>query len=167
MRCPRSSKRSAGVRTDESQLDAALRSAVEEAARLRREEAEGFRVLARVRLDAMVRDQVIGDLDATERRALAMIEHHAQSLESFARRRDETQAALDKAEAAQHDRDQDLARALEALDELRHRTAERIKSDPHWQAAKAAVGTAETIAANADQKATLAEADLAAKRQAL
>jgi hypothetical protein len=153
------------VRTDESQLDAALRSAIEEAARLRREEAEGFRVLARVRLEAMVRDQVIGDLDATERRAVAVIEHHSQSLESLARRRDETQAALDEAEAAQHDRDQDLARAIEALDELRHRTAERIKSDPNWQAAKAAVGTAEMIAANADQKATLAEADLAAKRK--
>ena len=35
------------------------------------EEAEGFRMLARVRLDAMVREKVIGDLDADERRALA------------------------------------------------------------------------------------------------
>jgi hypothetical protein len=153
------------VRADESRLDAALRSAIDEAARLRRQEADGFRLLAQVRLDAMVRDRIIEDLDATERRALAMIENQTQALEGLTRRRDEAQAALDKAEAAQHDRDQDLARAIEALEELRLRTAARIKSDPDWQAAKAAVGTAETIAANADKKASLAEADLAAKRK--
>lgn len=153
------------VRADESRLDAALRSAVDEAARLRRQEAEGFRLLAQVRLDAMVRDRVIEDLDATERRALAMIENQSRAIESLTRRRDEAQAALDKAEATQRDRDQDLARAIEALEELRLRTAERIKPDPDWQAAKAAVGTAETIAANADKKASLAEADLAAKRK--
>ena len=66
------------VRADEGRLDAALRSAMDEAARLRREEANGFRVLARVRLDAMMREQVIGELDADERRALAMIENHRQ-----------------------------------------------------------------------------------------
>ena len=66
------------VRADEGRLDAALRSAMNEAARLRREEANGFRVLARVRLDAMMREQVIGALDADERRALAMIENHHQ-----------------------------------------------------------------------------------------
>ena len=66
------------VRADEGRLDAALRSAMNEAARLRREEANGFRVLARVRLDAMMREQVIGTLDADERRALAMIENYHQ-----------------------------------------------------------------------------------------
>jgi hypothetical protein len=84
-------------------------------------------VRARVRLDAMMREQVIGDLDATERRALAMIENHRRELESLARRRDEAQAALDKAEAAKHDRDRDLANALEALDERRRRTVSSRK----------------------------------------
>ena len=67
------------VRADEGRLDAALRrSAMDEAARLRREEANGFRVLARVRLNATMREQVIGALDADERRALAMIEQSCQ-----------------------------------------------------------------------------------------
>ena len=119
------------VRADEGRLDAALRSAMDEAARLRREEANGFRVLARVRLDAMMREQVIGALDADERRALAMIDDH-KKLDALGRRRAEQQAALDKAEAARHDCDQDLADALEALDEQRQRTAERIQSDAVW-----------------------------------
>ncbi|MFZ0117360.1 MAG: hypothetical protein WAL15_23635, partial [Xanthobacteraceae bacterium] len=151
------------VRADEGRLDAALRSAMDEAARLRREEANGFRVLARVRLDAMMREQVIGALDADERQALAMIKNHVTELDALARRRAEQQAALDKAEAAKHDCDQELADALEALDEQRQRTAERIQSDAAWRAAKSAVETAEKIAANADEKASQAEADLAAK----
>lgn len=151
------------VRADEGRLDAALRSAMNEAARLRREEANGFRVLARVRLDAMMREQVIGTLDADERRALAMIENHHKKLDTLGRRRAEQQAALDKTEAAKHDCDQDLADALEALDEQRQRTAERIQSDAVWRVAKSAVEAVEKIAANADEKASQAEADLAAK----
>jgi hypothetical protein len=124
------------IRSDESRLDTALGSAINDAARFRREEAEGFRVLARVKLDAIVRDHIITDLDATERRALAMIENHRREMDDLARRRDSSQAALDQVEATKHDRDQDLANALESLDELRHRTAERLNAAPDWQAAK-------------------------------
>src|SRR5215813_12491816 len=41
------------ARSDEGRLDDALRSAMDEAARLRSEEAEGFRTLAHIRLDTM------------------------------------------------------------------------------------------------------------------
>jgi hypothetical protein len=152
-----------GARGEEGRLDAALRSAMEEAARLRREEAEGFRALAQVRLDAMMRERVIGGLDATEQRAVAMIDRHRTEMEGLARRRDEAQGALDRAEADKHERDEQLAEALDALDGQRERTAERMKADSAWAAAKAAVETARKIAANADEKASLAEADLATK----
>jgi hypothetical protein len=153
------------ARNDEGRLDAALRSAMDEAARLRSQEAAGFRALARVRLDMMVRDRVIDDLDATERRALAMIENKRRQMEELARGHDEAQARLEKAEAAKHERDVSLATAIEALDELRYRTADRIKQDARWIAAKAAVDAVEKVAANADKKASLAEADLATKRK--
>src|SRR5215510_8752217 len=97
------------ARSDESRLDAALRSAMDEAARLRSQEAEGFRALARVRLDVMVRDRVIDDLDGTERRALAMIDDHRKQIEELAKRRDGAQGSLEEAEAAKQDRDHDLA----------------------------------------------------------
>jgi hypothetical protein len=151
------------ARSDERGLDTALRSAAEESAQFKREEADGFRALARVRLDALVREKVIGDLDAAEQQALALLENHRREIEDLARRRDECQSALDRAEAAKHDRDQELADALEALDELKDKTAERIKGDPRWHDAKEAVEEAEEIAENADEKATLAESDLAEK----
>ena len=151
------------ARNDERGLDAALRSATEEGARFTREEAEGFRTLARVRLDALLSEKVIGDLDAAERQALALLENRRREIEDLARRRDECQAALDRAEAAKHDRDQELADALEAQDELEDKTAERIKGDARWHQAKEAVEDAEEIAANANEKATLTESDLAEK----
>jgi hypothetical protein len=151
------------VRRDERGLDEALRSAMAEAQRLRHDVAEGFRALARARLDAIMRDQVIGDLDETERKALVILEGRRRELDELARRRDEAQAALDTAEAAKHERDQELADALEAIDELDQHTAERIKSDDRWRKAKAAVAGAVQVAANADKKADDAEADWAAK----
>ena len=151
------------TRNEESRLDEALRSAMEEATRLRREEAHGFRTVAQVKLDAMMRGQVVGDLEATEQRALEMMRNHVKELEELARRRDTAQAALDAAEAIKHKRDQDLADALEAALALRQQSAERMKSDPDWQTATIALASATEIAANADRKASLAEADLAAK----
>jgi chromosome segregation ATPase len=151
------------VRGDERGLDEALRSAMANAHRLRHELADGFRTLARARLDAMVRDQVIGDLDETERQALAIVEGRRRRIDELARKRDQAQAALDKAEATKHERDQELADALEAIDELRDRTRARIKTDERWRNAKAAVETAVEIADNADKKAAQAESDLLAK----
>ena len=151
------------ARDNESGLDAALRSAAEESARCKRDEAEGFRTLARVRLDALVGEKVIGDLDAAERQALALLENHRREIEDLAKRRDACQAALSKAEAVKHERDQDLADALEVKDKLEDKTAERIKGDVDWHRAKAVVDAAEQIAENADEKAKFAESDLAEK----
>jgi hypothetical protein len=153
------------ARANEGRLDAALRSAIDEAARLRRQETDGFRALARVRLDTMMSDRVVGDLDSTERRALAMIDGRRQEIEALARRRDQAQAALEVAEAAKHERDQELADAIEALDGLRQRTEQEVRSEESWQAAKSALEAAEQVAANAERKASDAEADLAVKRK--
>ena len=151
------------ARNDERGLDAALRSATEEAAHHKSEEAEGFRTLARVRLDELVREKVIGDLDAAERQALTMLENHKRQMEELADARDQCQAALDRAEERKHDRDQEVADALEDLDELEDKTAERLKGDARWHEAKEAVDDAQEIAVNADEKADLAETDLGVK----
>ena len=151
------------AREDERGLDGALRSATEESAHFTRQEVDGFRALARVRLDALMREKVIGDLDAAEKQALNLLENHRRRLEELARRHDELKAALDRAEAEKHERDQVLADALEDVDELKEKTFKRITGDPRWHIAKAAVDEAEEIAENADEKAKLAESDLAEK----
>jgi hypothetical protein len=114
-------------------------------------------------LEAIVCEQVIGGLDETERQALAIVEGRRLRIEELARKRDVAQAAPDKAEAAKHERDQELADALEAVDDLRDRTAARMKKDEHWRCAKTAVETAAEIADNTHKKAAQAESDLSAK----
>ena len=151
------------VRSNESRLDATLRSAIDEAARLRQEKAESFRALARIRLDAMMRERVIDDLNTTERRALEMLERHREKLADLTRRRDAGQAELDRAEAAKHERDEELAAALERIGQLQERTLEPLQSMPAWQSAREAVEAAIGVAENAEKKAALAEEDLAAK----
>ncbi len=49
------------------------------------------------------------------------------------------------------------------MDELEDKTAERLKGDARWHEAKEAVDDAQEIAANADEKAELAETDLGEK----
>jgi len=152
-----------GARTEEGQLEMALRSAMDEAARLRRTEAEAFRALARVRLDVTIREKVIGGLDDTEQKAVALIERHRAETAGLASKREEFQKKLDQAELDKHDCDQKLADALDAVDSKRHGTAERVKTEPNWLTAKAAVEGARKIATNADEKASNAEANLAVK----
>jgi hypothetical protein len=48
-----------GVRTNESRLADVLRSAAQEAERLRQQLADSFRSLALIRLDALVRNEVV------------------------------------------------------------------------------------------------------------
>ncbi|KAA5602653.1 hypothetical protein F1193_03990 [Blastochloris sulfoviridis] len=153
------------ARTDEGQYDVALRAAMEQAAILRRTEAEGFRSLARIRLDAAIRENVIGSLDASERAALAMIDEHRRRLEALAGQRDEAQRALEQAEGEKHRVDQILAEALDRLEDLQQATAERMRSDKAWQSAKARLDAAREVAGKAEEKAAQTEADLSAKRK--
>ncbi|WP_294044269.1 hypothetical protein [Sphingomonas sp.] len=152
-----------GARANENRLGEALQSATAEVARYIQAETDGFRALARAKLDAMAQNQIVGALDATERRALALIEGPRQTIAALGERQRKAQAALDTAEADRHDRGETLARALRALDDLRHAVSERVKNDAAWRAASDAVAAAQAVAANAEQKAATAEADLAEK----
>jgi hypothetical protein len=58
------------ARNQENRLDAALRSATEEAARLRCERMQAFRELARLKLE----EGLVGEIDEAERRSLTLLE---------------------------------------------------------------------------------------------
>jgi hypothetical protein len=152
------------VRGNETRLDGALRQAVDDLARLRREEAEGFRALARVKLDQLSQTQVMSDLDAVEKRALAIIEGQRLQLETLGKRREQAARAVSVAETARHDRVDALEAAADAIEDLRVKVSAAIASEPEWRAARAAVGEAEDVARSANEKAKYAEADLTEKR---
>ena len=66
----------AKVHGEESQLDRALRSAVDDTERLRAERSQGLRELARIKLDEMTAGRLVGNLDAGERRALQILDDY-------------------------------------------------------------------------------------------
>ena len=82
-----------GARRDEDRLTEMLRSATEAAARLRADQANAYKALARLKLDALARDEVVGQLDSAEKQALSALEQRKQALADLAARRKGLMAA--------------------------------------------------------------------------
>lgn len=153
----------AGVRDDENRLDAALASATQEAERLRIEQADAYRALARVRLDTLAGERVRGSLDRAEREALKVLAEKRKTLEEISLRRTEATKSLKQAQARRHDTAGRLEDVVQRMDELKAKAQERLASEAGWKAADAAVKAAEEMARKADAKADQAEADRTTK----
>lgn len=147
------------LKDDEDRLSRVLEAGGAEIARLRAEQAGLFKSLARLRLDALQRDQVVGNLDATERRALDAVNAQKRQLDALSRQRE---ALRDKFAAARRDRDaraQALSAAVDTLAALEEATRGRLADDMAWQAQAARLSGAETRAAAAEDKASQSAAD--------
>jgi hypothetical protein len=149
----------ATARTNEGQLDAALRSAEEEAARLRADRAAAFRQLARIRLDSFVQEGVVQDLDNAERRALDMVKDRSFELKQQAVTRKSLFDTVQTSEAERHRRAETLEQALAALEGVRRAAEPKIRASAAWKAQQAKILAAEQIADEADKKAKQAEED--------
>jgi len=152
------------LRGDESRLDAALQTASDQAARLRAERMEAFRDLARLKLDALTRDAVVGELDAAERRALDLLSQRRHALERLASDRQAAAAAVAAAEAERHARAEALEKALQALADKRAEVEARAR-DAEWATQRSRIEAAASVAAEAEKKAVQAEADREEKRK--
>lgn len=154
-----------GVRTNESRLTEVLSSAAAEAERLRRDLADSFKALALVRLDALLRNQVVGGLDAAERRALELMRAHKAKLDQILVRCGGAQSALVSAEEEHRKGMTAVAEAREPIAALQTRVEGEMSSDPAWLAQKALVDKAIEVAKAAEEKAKVSEADRDEKRK--
>lgn len=154
------------ARSSETELDSALRSAEEEAARLRAERAKHFRMLAKVRLDSFMQDGVSGSLDSAERRALELVHTRSMELKEQAAGRSSRFSAVRKGEDLRHDRASQLEQALAGYEAIRKASQGKIEASAPWKAQLAVISNAEKIAEESDKKAHLAEADREEKRKA-
>jgi hypothetical protein len=87
---------SAKVRGDEMRLDAALRSASEEAARLRQQRLKELRALAELKFGLIQRGDLIHDLDAAEQQAKDLLDRIRREISEADTRRQEAAEALQK-----------------------------------------------------------------------
>lgn len=154
-----------GARNNEGRLTQVLSSAAAEAERLRHDLAESFKALALVRLDALMRNQVIGQLDAAERRALDLMRSHKSNLDQILIRCGGAQSAVAKAEEVHRAATAVVAAAREPIAEMQARVEAEMKSDAAWVAQKAAVERAVEVAKAAEEKAATSEADREEKRK--
>ena len=155
----------AKLRGEESQLDGALRSAMAETERLRRDRSDALRELARVKLDEMAAGRLVSNLDAGERRALQILDDYRLRIASVAERREALLKDVAAAETERHAAAAVLEQALEALETLRAQAEAKVQTSAEWAAAKAKVDAADTVATEAEKKATTSENELGAKRK--
>ena len=95
---------SAKVRSDEMRLDAALRSASEEAARLRQQRLKELRALAELKFHLIQKGELIQDLDAAEQQAKGLLDRIQRAIGDAETRRQEAAEALQKLEVAARER---------------------------------------------------------------
>lgn len=155
----------ANLHTEEGQIDTALRSAVGETERLRKERSETLRELARVKLDEMAAGRLVSSLDAGERRAVQILDDYRLRIAATAERREGLLKEVATAETQRNAAAAAVEEALAAVEAIRADTDAKVQTAPDWQAAKRAFEEAEAIATEAEKKATGAEAELGAKQK--
>jgi len=154
-----------GARSNEARLGQVLSSAASEADRLRKQLADAFRGLALVRLDDLMRNQVVGELDAAERRALDLMRSHKARLDQILIRCGGAQSVVIAGEADCRQKAAAVQAAREPITALQQRVEAEMKTDPAWSTQQATAKAALDVAGAADAKAKQAEADRDTKRK--
>ncbi|MCB1487874.1 MAG: hypothetical protein KDJ88_10500 [Bauldia sp.] len=154
-----------GVRKDEDRLTKMLTSATEDAARMRAQQTDAFRALARLKLDALARDEVVGRLDSAERTALEALRKRKDALDAVAGDRADLTAAMAAAEKARDAAAEVLAKAVDAVEAQADKTRDRLASDQGWLEHSRLIADAEAKAAAAAEKASQSEKDRDEKRK--
>src|SRR5829696_8778082 len=155
----------AQARGEEARLDAALKSAADQVARLRAERMDAFRALARHKLDAMTQKGVVGALDAAERQALDLLAQRRRAFERLTERRAAAEQVVKDSEAERHAKAAALEEALKPIAAVRQQVEAQVRASPEWSAERARIEEAPAIAEEAEKKAVQAEADREAKRK--
>ncbi|MCP4381552.1 MAG: hypothetical protein GY798_09080 [Hyphomicrobiales bacterium] len=148
-----------GARRDEDRLTRMLASATDEAARLRAQQAEDYRALARLRMDELARDDALGRLDSAERAAVEVLERRKTALAELADRRDDLIAQEEEAGNAREVAADRLEKAMDVIEDQLEETRQMLTNDREWLEETRKVKAAEAQATAAAEKAKVAETD--------
>lgn len=143
---------SAKVRAGEMRLDAALRSASEEVARLRQDRLKDLRALAQLKFGLIKSGELIHDLDAAGQQAKDLLDRIGREISEAESRRQESAEALQKAEALNRAQAEAYEAAAGELSAREEEIAPSITGDPAWLALKARFDAASNIASEAEKK---------------
>jgi hypothetical protein len=150
---------------EEAQLDSAIRTAMVAAEQQRAARDEALKELARVKLDEITAGRLVRNLDASERRAVQALESGRHRLAAETERKAVTLGDMQKAETARHAAAAAVEAALEAVEAVNKEAASQSQKSSAWQQLAAEFKVADGIAAEAEKKAALAQAELGAKQK--
>jgi hypothetical protein len=150
---------------EEAQLDSAIRTCTADAERLRTTRDDALKELARIKLDEITAGRLVRNLDASERRAVQLLEAGRHRLTSEAERKAATLTEVTTAEAARHLAAEAVEQALAAVEALNADVRSNVQKSPDWQKVMADYKAADDIAGEAEKKAATAQAELGAKQK--
>ncbi len=153
------------ARQQEAKCQRAYATATEEVGRLRIQRTEAFRELARLKLDAITQEKVVGHLDAAERQAVSLLDSRQEALRQLTERRRQAEERVSQAEVRRQSATDALEKAVADVDAVRKAVEARVSTSPEWLSARARVEEVTGQAQQAEKKAVQAEADRDEKRR--
>jgi chromosome segregation ATPase len=131
--------------------------------RLRIEEAEQFRQLARFRLDEMNAGHLTARLDKAHHAVPAFLDQHNQALAELENGLEQVKQSQQKLEQQRESRINARDKALEALQRQLERSKEKLEQDEGYRRQRENAVRAAEVTRRAAEKAAQSEADLASK----
>jgi len=145
------------------QVEARLSEASQALLQVDQERARALSQLARLRVEALAEGGVAERLDEADRRVLATLEQRSEEVRLLHAELAGVEARQAEGAAARERHAEALEAAAAAVDAAEAGTQARLAADPDYRAQRDATEAAERIAVHADEKATLAEQERAAK----
>ncbi len=155
----------AGLRAEEAQYAAQVAEVADGLARLRNEEIDAYRDLARFRLDAERGRRIGGALEKAEAKARQMLAERERALAEFENRVAEATARVRELEAERSRLAAEVSARHAEVDRADAALIERLSATEDYNSRLAAVEAAEQTAMEAERKAELAAADRVEKGQ--
>ncbi|MBT8363584.1 MAG: hypothetical protein KJP23_02690 [Deltaproteobacteria bacterium] len=131
--------------------------------RLRIEEAEQFRQLARFRLDEINAGHMAARLDKAHHAVPAFLDQHKRALAELEYRLEQVKQSQEKLEQQRESRINERDKAVEALQRQLEKSKETLEQDEGYRLQQKKALRAAEVSRRADEKASQSEADLASK----
>lgn len=122
-----------GIRRDEDNLAGVLRNASEELAALRTRQADAFRELARLRLDALKQGEIFDQIDNVEAKALELIQQWQKRVDKAMADRKALERQIAKAEDERLVKVDEVDAAIQAIEDLKDAAEAEIEADDDWR----------------------------------
>ncbi len=147
------------ARRDLERLDGELKSTSRAVTDNKLAQARAIDRMAGIRLDAARRGEIVDDLESATRAAEAILEERDRAIAGTAERVAEATEAVEALETQRETLHEEVDAAAKALAEREGAVQEELTTNPDFQEQLERAEQAETVAARADEKAELADAD--------